>query len=148
MMKWLYFLHFWDFFIVKAARKMLMKLTPDLWKLDLRKSFITKFLATDNYKFVSFGSLNDTSVRIYDKTSILDWHLIPGWTESAQMLSSAMGSSGVNFTKVLLEAFMRKDPKSTKRHWWLDFLFALFGSSCIKTGCKHVGEINHRCQFH
>jgi hypothetical protein len=109
-------LHFWDFFIVKAARKMLMKLTPDLWKLDLRKSFITKFLATDNYKFVSFGSLNDTSVRIYDKTSILDWHLIPGWTESAQMLSSAMGSSGVNFTKVLLEAFMRKDPKSTKRH--------------------------------
>jgi len=37
---------------------------------------------------------------------------------------------------------IRVDPKSTKRHWQLDCLFALLGSMCVKAVCKHVGEID------
>jgi len=39
---------------------------------------------------------------------------------------------------------MHKDPESTKRHWWLDCLFTLLGSSRVKALSKHVGEIDPR----
>jgi len=48
---------------------------------------------------------------------------------------------GVNFTNILRAAFALKDPKSTKRHWWLDCHFALLGSLPVKAFRKHVGEI-------
>ncbi len=53
--------------------------------------------------------------------------------------------SDVNFTYILQAAFMQTDPKSTKRHWWLDCLFALLGSAPIKVARKNVGEIELRC---
>ncbi len=53
---------------------------------------------------------------------------------------------GVDF--ILQAAFMLADLKSTKRHWWLDCLFALYGSALVKAEGKHVGEINPCCQFH
>ncbi len=31
-----------------------------------------------------------------------------------------------------------------KRHWWIDCLFALLGSLCIKAVNKHVGDIDFR----
>jgi hypothetical protein len=38
----------------------------------------------------------------------------------------------VNFIDILLAVFTFVFPKSAKRHWWLDCLFALFGSSHVK----------------
>ncbi len=35
--------------------------------------------------------------------------------------------SGVNFTNFIPAAFAQADPKSGKRHWWLDCLFVLLG---------------------
>jgi len=51
---------------------------------------------------------------------------------------------GLNFTNVLLKFFSHSDPKSTKRHWSLNCLFAILGSACLKAVLKHDGEI----QFH
>ncbi len=42
----------------------------------------------------------------------------------------------------LWAAFLYKDPKRAKRHWWLDSLFTFLGFSLIKAACKHVGEID------
>jgi len=47
----------------------------------------------------------------------------------------------VNFTNILSATFAGANPKSAKRHGWLDCLFALFGSSLVKGACKYVGEI-------
>ncbi len=41
-------------------------------------------------------------------------------------------SLGVDFTNVLQTAFMHADLKSAKRHRWLECLFALLGSACVK----------------
>ena len=35
------------------------------------------------------------------------------------------------------------DPKIAKRHWWLDCLFALLGSTCTIAAHKHVCKIGH-----
>ncbi len=53
--------------------------------------------------------------------------------KSDQILSRA----GVDFTKVLHTSFVQTHPKSTKRHWWLDCLFALLGSVSVKLLIKH-----------
>jgi len=55
--------------------------------------------------------------------------------------------SEVNFTNILRSAFACPYPTSTKRHWQLDCLFALLGSSSIKTAHKHIGEIDPNSQF-
>jgi len=55
--------------------------------------------------------------------------------------------SRVDFTNILQSAFTRADPKSSKRHWWLDCLFALLESACAKAALKHVGEIDPRWQM-
>ncbi len=52
--------------------------------------------------------------------------------------------SGVNFIIILRSAFAHADPKSVKRHWWLDCLIALLGSARVKAVHKHVGEIDLR----
>ncbi len=40
----------------------------------------------------------------------------------------------VDFTNVLKAAITHKDPKSTKRHWWLDCLFGIWANeSCTLT---------------
>ena len=49
---------------------------------------------------------------------------------------------GVNCTNVKQVAFLRAVPKSTKKHLWLDSLFALWGSLQVKAGSKHVGDID------
>jgi len=49
---------------------------------------------------------------------------------------------GVNLTNILLAAYTSEDSKSTKRHWWLDCLFVISKSACIKALCKHVCEID------
>jgi hypothetical protein len=49
---------------------------------------------------------------------------------------------GVDFTNVLGAAFTKEDPINAKRHWWLDCLFALLGSSQLQAAHKHVGEID------
>ncbi len=38
---------------------------------------------------------------------------------------------GVDFTNILSSAYVCPDFKSTKRHWWLDCLFALLGSAHV-----------------
>ncbi len=43
---------------------------------------------------------------------------------------------GVDFTNILWAALTCKDPKSSKWHCWLDCLFALLGSACIKAARK------------
>ncbi len=47
-----------------------------------------------------------------------------------------------NFTNVWLTALKLADPKSVKRYWWVDCLFALLGSLRIKAVPKHVCEID------
>ena len=44
----------------------------------------------------------------------------------------------VNFTNVIRTAFSTRDPKSAKRHWWLDCLFVFLESLPLKAACKHV----------
>jgi hypothetical protein len=53
-----------------------------------------------------------------------------------------------HFINVLRAAFACTVPKSTKRHFRPDCLFALLGSACVKAACKHVGEIDPWRQFH
>jgi len=48
------------------------------------------------------------------------------------------------FHQHFTSSFMRRDPKSVKRHRLLDCLFTLLGSLRAKAGRKHVGEINPR----
>ncbi len=43
---------------------------------------------------------------------------------------------GVNFINVLRAAFTWADPKSAKRYWRFDCIFALFGSACVKASSK------------
>ncbi len=47
----------------------------------------------------------------------------------------------INFTNVSRATFVHEDPKSIKRHWLHDYLFALLGSASIKAAHKHVDEI-------
>ena len=47
----------------------------------------------------------------------------------------------INFTNILLAAFMRADPKSAKKDSQLKQLFALLQSVVIKAVHKHVDEI-------
>jgi len=58
------------------------------------------------------------------------------------MLVKLTTGTGVDFINILHTAFTCADPKSAKRHWWLDCIFALLGSWQIKAARKHVGEIN------
>jgi len=55
---------------------------------------------------------------------------------------------GVYLTNILWTAFICADPKSSKRHWWLNCLFGLLGSAFVKAACKHVDEIASCGQFH
>ncbi len=57
---------------------------------------------------------------------------------------SHQGSISPTFYEQLLG---KQIPKSAIRYWWLDCLFALLGSVCIKAVSKHVGEIDHRIIF-
>jgi len=41
-------------------------------------------------------------------------------------------TTGLNFINVLLTAFTLIDPKSIKRHWWLNCIFTLLGSTRAK----------------
>jgi len=54
--------------------------------------------------------------------------------------------AGVNFNNILWAAFTHEDPKSIKRHWWLDSLFCTFGICFHKS--MHVVENDTSCQFH
>jgi len=54
---------------------------------------------------------------------------------------------GVNFTNIIWAAFTPVDPKSTIRHWCLDWIFSLLGFARVKAACKHVGEIDPWSQF-
>ena len=56
-----------------------------------------------------------------DPGSIIYWHKIILYN--------------VNFTTVLQAAFICADPKCPKRHWWLDCLFVLLGSSRASKCC-------------
>jgi len=43
--------------------------------------------------------------------------------------------------------FLQTDPKSAKIHWWLDCLFALLGSACLKTACKMLLKLTLGLNF-
>ena len=51
-------------------------------------------------------------------------------------------SPGVNFTNIFNAAFMRTDPKSTKKDSQLKWPFLLSGSVGVKAAPKHVDEID------
>ncbi len=40
-----------------------------------------------------------------------------------------------------MHSFTHADPKNAKRHWWLDCLFALLGSVCVKAACKMLVKL-------
>jgi len=48
------------------------------------------------------------------------------------------------FADILRADFSCPDPKSAERHWWLDWIFTLLGSTDVKASRKHVGEIDYR----
>ncbi len=50
---------------------------------------------------------------------------------------------GVDFNNILWAALPHSDPKSTKRHWWLECLFALLGSVRVKAAPKHVSNFHN-----
>ena len=55
-------------------------------------------------------------------SSIEPWQALP-WAPHR--------SIGVDFTKVLQATFTYEDLKSTKKHYLLDYLLALFGSASV-----------------
>ncbi len=63
--------------------------------------------------------------------------------ESDQIMAG-LSLPEVNFTNILWALFTCEEPKSTERHEWLDYLFALLGSACIKAARKHIGEMDPR----
>jgi len=50
--------------------------------------------------------------------------------------------SRVNSANILRAHLTHADPKSAKRHWWLDCPFALMGSALAKAVRKHVCEMD------
>jgi len=61
-------------------------------------------LASDRYVFVSFGSnsgpsIIDTSIRVYNKKSLIDWTSSPGWSASSGMLFG-QPSASANYVSV------------------------------------------------
>ena len=50
-------------------------------------------------------------------------------------------SPGVNFTNILLAAFMRADPKSAKKTVKLSNFIALLGSACAKVACRMLVKL-------
>jgi len=48
---------------------------------------------------------------------------------------------GVNLINVLRAAFACADPKSVKKDWQLDCLFALFGSVCVKAAHRMLMKL-------
>lgn len=53
-----------------------------------------------------------------------------------------LSSPGDDFTNSLRTAFASTNPKIAKRHWRLDWPFAILGFSFGKAVCKHFGEID------
>jgi len=53
-------------------------------------------------------------------------------------------TSGVNLNNIYHEAFTLVGPKSAKRQWWLDYLFANLGSGCLKAACKMLVKLTAR----
>ncbi len=49
----------------------------------------------------------------------------------------------VDFTNILHAVFTRADPKRAKRHWWLDFLLTLLGSSRVKASRKQYLQFHY-----
>jgi len=54
----------------------------------------------------------------------------------------------INFIHILQTAFLLKDPRSEKRHWWLNCLLVVLGSLPVKAMHKLVVEIHPSGQFH
>jgi len=69
------------------------------------------------------------------------WGLVDRNDDSCEQSSR----SGIDFSNILQAAYDRRDPKSAKRYWWRDCLYALM---CIKGVCEHVSEIDCCSQFH
>ncbi len=55
---------------------------------------------------------------------------------------------GLNFINVLSAALMLLDPKSIKRHWWLNCIFDTVRICTCKSCLKNVDEIDTCLQFH
>jgi len=56
-------------------------------------------------------------------------------------------TTGVNFINVLLGAFTRADPKSTKKTDDLTVFFALSGSACAKAACRMLMKLTPGVDF-
>jgi hypothetical protein len=56
--------------------------------------------------------------------------------ERGKKIKLLMSCPRVNFIKILREAFTRADPKSAKRYRWLEWIFTLLGSLCVKAARK------------
>ncbi len=62
-------------------------------------------------------------------------------TLCAKMLVKLTPGPGVNFTDISWATFIHKDPKSAKRHWWFDCLYALLGSLLVKAAYKTLVKL-------
>jgi len=62
---------------------------------------------------------------------------------STHLLSVTMRTApGVNFTNIVLAAFMCADPNTVKKDWQIDCNFCPFGICVHKSCLKNVDEIN------
>jgi len=80
-----------------------------------------------------------------NRISQQSFHIFPHSSKALPLFPLTMKASAqawFDFTSVLWAPFTRADPKSAKRHWWLDCLFACLGSEHVKALRKHVGEID------
>jgi len=127
---------------VKAARRALMQLT--LGGLKMLFNLHSNVLTSSNKSSLGNNLTNLTQFlhcnpfrkldRFWDKyltkkrTSFLWWIYLP--------FSDKWQQARVDFTNVLWAAFTRIDPKSAKRHWWLDCFFALLEYACVNASHK------------
>ncbi len=72
------------------------------------------------------------------------WSVLNKDNRSAFLFTKVNKTLKVNFNNELLAVFTLVDPKSTKRHWWLECLYALLGYAHVKALLKKIDEIDPR----
>jgi hypothetical protein len=71
-------------------------------------------------------------------TEAHNWSLV--WTLSKQILDGIDGPPGVDFPQRITSSFFEQRSQKRKKHWWLDCLFVLLGSSSGQAARKTLGK--------
>ncbi len=78
---------------------------------------------------------------------VVNFHRVRIFSSSIRLMGS-FSLPGVDFTRVLWEAFFACRSKKTQMTVDLTIFFVLLGSVLLTAVSKHVCEIEPRCQFH